>query len=230
MTSEAGVITSCWNAATCKCECKCWFIRWTTGVSFLLNVCIQICLTEIHLFSLAQQSRGCTLLPSYLWGTSEGICFLSKLDIPPAQKETERSKTANSHSNMTQHTESSTKHWGYGAAVHLSDLSTGVAVVPSECEAEISCAVHAHHHLWNWNQYRCSFSERHPQFFTGLLGQYWLCFFFYSLYSYLGYWSLSQLLLGKKWSIAGLHTDRQLHSQVAEGHVWPINQRKRFLD
>lgn len=55
-------------------------------------------------------------------------------------------------------------------------------------------------------------------------------FFFYSLYSYLGYWSLSQLLLGKKWSIAGLHTDRQLHSQVAEGHVWPINQRKRFLD
>ena len=48
------------------------------------------------------------------------------------------------------------------------DLATGVAVVPSQCEAEVSGAIHAHHHMWNWHEYRSSLAEGHPQLLTCL--------------------------------------------------------------
>lgn len=48
------------------------------------------------------------------------------------------------------------------------DLAAGVAVVSPQREAEVSGTVHAHHHMGNWHQYRCSFSEGHPQLLTGL--------------------------------------------------------------
>lgn len=50
-------------------------------------------------------------------------------------------------------------------------LSTSVAVVPSEREAEICGAVHAHHHLGNWHKHRRGLTKSHPQFLAGLSEQ-----------------------------------------------------------
>lgn len=55
--------------------------------------------------------------------------------------------------------------------VRVSDLATGITVVSSEREAEVRCAVHAHHNVRNWHQYWCSLSQGHPQFLTGLFGK-----------------------------------------------------------
>lgn len=52
-----------------------------------------------------------------------------------------------------------------------SDLATRIAVVSSESEAEVGGAVHAHHHMRNWHEDRCSLAQGHPQFLTGLIGQ-----------------------------------------------------------
>lgn len=41
-------------------------------------------------------------------------------------------------------------------------------MVSSQREAEVSGTVHAHHHMGNWHQNRCSFSQGHPQLLTGL--------------------------------------------------------------
>lgn len=53
----------------------------------------------------------------------------------------------------------------------LPDLSAGVTVVSSEREAEVSGAVHAHHHLRNRYQLRSSFTQGHPQLLSGLMGK-----------------------------------------------------------
>ncbi len=56
----------------------------------------------------------------------------------------------------------------YFLQVCVSDLATGVAVVSSQCEAEVRGTVHAHHHMRNWHQNRSSLTQGHPQLLTGL--------------------------------------------------------------
>lgn len=50
----------------------------------------------------------------------------------------------------------------------LIDLATGVAVVPSQREAEVGRTVHAHHHLRDWHQHGSRLTQRHPQLLAGL--------------------------------------------------------------
>lgn len=41
-------------------------------------------------------------------------------------------------------------------------------MVSSQCEAEVGGAVHAHHRVGNWHQYRRGLPQGHPQLLTGL--------------------------------------------------------------
>lgn len=51
----------------------------------------------------------------------------------------------------------------------VSDLATGVAVVSSECEAEVRGTVHTHHRVRNRHQHWSSFTQGHPQLLSGLV-------------------------------------------------------------
>lgn len=90
------------------------------------------------------------------------ICSWNKHDTPPTPENREELETPEHHGTAF----FPVSFWprqGCGA-----DLAAGVTVVSSQCEAEVTGTVHAHHHMGNWHQYRCSLSQGHPQLLTGL--------------------------------------------------------------
>lgn len=158
-----------------------------------------------HLFSWAQHSSGHTLWPPCLWGTSVGICSWNKHDTPPAHRDTKKKRKFTNHrwthtnpvlvrlvwciiihflifedfcsGKMIKHVtfRCGMIHKSQSHSV-ASDLATGIAVVSSQCEAEVRGTVHAHHHMRNWHQYRSSFTQGHPQLLPCLLGPWRMMF------------------------------------------------------
>lgn len=100
------------------------------------------------------------------WVSVPGTSTAHHLRPPPKKNRAELETTE--HHGTVFYRCPSTEQRGRGCGAHL---AAGVTVVSSQREAEVSGAVHAHHHMGDWHQHRRSLSQGHPQLLTGLWTQ-----------------------------------------------------------